>query len=358
MPSLIHEPERTRKPWRVDYWDRGRQNTRRFATKREAQALIGDLAKGTHAAGSNMTLRQWVPRWVETHGLEWEARTVKERTETMDTHILPTLGPRRLRELSRRDVREWRGGLIAAGVTPYRAQRAASILSTCLGDAVDDDLIGVNPCVGLRALTWRRGERRPIPLDDVELVRAWMEAPRDRAAVSLMAYAGLRPNEVLALQWEDVQERTLVVRRGAGRQSGETKTGSTRTVPLIGVLADDLQALERGDGLVLGIRNWGNWTGRVWRPARAAAGVDHAAKFLRHTAASLWIAEGRTSREVAYLMGHTTPRLIEEVYGHLFQEAQLARRNPDIQASAAKARRKAARLHAAALREAKTRRPA
>ena len=39
--------------------------------------------------------------------------------------------------------------------------------------------------------------------------------PRTAILVSLMAYAGLRPGEALALQWGDVGENTLLVERSA-----------------------------------------------------------------------------------------------------------------------------------------------
>jgi integrase len=305
-------------------------------------ALLGDIARGAHSTGSHMTLRQWSPKWIDTHGREWEAGTVKERSETMDRYVLPHLGTTRLRDLSRRLVREWRTGLLEDGVTTYRAQRSTSILSACLGAAVADDIIDANPCAGLKALTWKRAEHDPIPVDHVEAVRARITSASGRACVSLMAYAGCRPSEAIALQWRDVTERTVTIRHGA-RASGETKTGSVRTVPIIGVLADDLANLTRGEDeeLVLGIRNWANWRGRVWGPAADTAKVTLPPKMLRHTAASLWIAEHRTSREVAYLMGHSTPRLIERVYGHLFAEAQLDPDRPDIHAAAANARRHA-----------------
>ena len=41
MPSLRKEPERPRKPWRVDWTGRDRRrHTKRFATRAEAQAAM------------------------------------------------------------------------------------------------------------------------------------------------------------------------------------------------------------------------------------------------------------------------------------------------------------------------------
>jgi len=340
MPSLIKEADRPRKPWRVDWTQLGRRRTTRFATRREAQVFLGDLARGNHVAERTITLNEWVPTWIKTHGLEWEQRTRRDRANEMDRWILPWLGRMRLGDLSRRDIRTWRTAMIEAGATVYAAQHAVKTLTTCLGDAVDDDILPANPCAGLKALQWARLPQEPATLKEVEAVRARMPTSRDRAAVSLLAYAGLRPGELIALRWTDIREHSLVVRRGAGRVTGETKSGSVRTVPILGVLTDDLLALERGEETVLGIANWGNWAGRVWRPSAKAAHVARAPKVLRHTAASLWTAEGRDVQQVANLLGHSTTRLVHDTYGHLFQEAQLAG-GQDIQAAAIAARREA-----------------
>jgi integrase len=341
VPSLIKEPSRPRKPWRVDWVQLGRRRTSRFATRREAQVFLGDLARGARASERTIILNEWVPRWIKTHGLEWEPRTRRDRANEMDRWVLPWLGTMRLGDISRRDIRTWRTAMIEAGATVYNAQHAVKTLSTCLGDAVDDDILPANPCAGLNALQWARLPQEPATLKEVEAVRGRMPSARDRAAVSLLAYAGLRPGELINLRWTDVREHSIVVRRGAGRVSGATKSGSVRTVPIIGVLADDLAELERGEGTVLGIASWGNWAGRVWRPAAKAAGVARPPKALRHTAASLWIAEGRDVQQVANLLGHSTTRLVHDTYGHLFQEAQLAG-DQDIQAAAGAARREAA----------------
>ena len=38
-------------------------------------------------------------------------------------------------------------------------------------------------------------------------------SPRDATLISVLAYAGLRPGEALALQWRDVREQTILVER-------------------------------------------------------------------------------------------------------------------------------------------------
>ena len=246
----------------------------------------------------------------------------------------------RLQEIGRLDIRDWRADVVKQ-TTPYVANAAVRVLSAALGAAVEDGLLLANPCQGLRRLPGEAVNRRtPATLIEVETIRAHLEKPEDRVVISLMAYAGLRPAEVRSLRWEDVRVATLVVRSADGTEGEEktTKTGGIRAVPILAPLAEDLAALDRVGPLVVGRRiDWDNWTARVWRPARDSAGATVQPYALRHTYASLLIAEGRTAHEVAPLLGHSTPQLTFATYGHLFAEAQLS---PDesIEDAAARAR--------------------
>jgi integrase len=66
---------------------------------------------------------------------------------------------------------------------------------------------------------------------------------RDALIVSILAYAGLRPGELRALQWEGFRENTILVRRAANPDgsSKPTKNRQHRTVRLLAVLAQDIR---------------------------------------------------------------------------------------------------------------------
>lgn len=339
MASLIRESERPRKPWRVDFVERGRRRTRRFRTRDEAQTFIGDLARGARGATSGLTVGAWLAQWLETHGPEWEARTRHDRARYGDKWIVPYLGRVRLRDLMAPDIRAFRRDILTAGATPYVANTAVTILGTALGDAVEDGLLHGNPCAAVRPLRRDVEEVTPAALWEVEWIRALVPTAEDRLAVSLMAYGGLRPAEVRALEVTDITEEAVTVRRavGADRRRKRTKTGGTRTVPMIPALAEDVAAVGRRPGPVAGIGDWDNWTGRVFRRARARCGATCHPYALRHTFASLLIAEGRSVHEVARLLGHSTPQLTLTTYGHLFDEAQL-RAGESMAAAVARAR--------------------
>jgi integrase len=96
-----------------------------------------------------------------------------------------------------------------------------------------------------------------------------------------------------------------------------TKTGQVRSVRLLAPLKEDLVAWRSrkcADELAFPTRrgtawdedDWRNWRDRVYRPAAEKAGLKGTRPYdLRHSAASLWLHEGRTIIEVATWMGRS-----------------------------------------------------
>jgi hypothetical protein len=160
--------------------------------------------------------------------------------------------------------------------------------------------------------------------------------------VSVLAYAGLRPGEALALTWNHVRERTILVERAVALgELKTTKTAPTRTVRLLAPLAADLlewrisQGRPVDDALVFPARGgavwaddaWRYWRRRVFTPAAKAVGLDSPVRpyDLRHSFVSLLLAEGANVVEIARQAGHS-PTMTLSTYAHLFDEAAGAER--------------------------------
>jgi integrase len=148
--------------------------------------------------------------------------------------------------------------------------------------------------------------------------------------VSLLAYAGLRPQEARALRWGHVQDRTLVI--------NAHKTGRRRSVRLLEPLAQDLREwrLASGrpaddapviprasDGEGFTETDFSDWRRLVFTPGLADAGLDRGRPYdLRHSFASLLLLhEGRSVIYVARQLGHA-PAMTLGVYGHTIDELE------------------------------------
>lgn len=86
-----------------------------------------------------------------------------------------------------------------------------------------------------------------VPGDDVARLLATCTSKRDRVAVLLATEAGLRIGEILGVQWTDIKDGCVTVRRQIDGRANVTKPKHdvVRTVPLSPALVSALGALPR-----------------------------------------------------------------------------------------------------------------
>jgi integrase len=288
-----------------------------LALRVEATALV---AAGAYEAPEEATLASWGATWMERR----EARVaapVKDRSRWRCYVCGSVLAQMPLRSIRSTDVREWLDGLEMRDakhgkqLSAQTVAHALNLVRRCLADARARGLIETNPAAGLspdrkdpkreRAFLSLPELRRVVESDAVPL--------RARCCYVFALFTGLRPGELWALRWRDIDtggpRPEVHVRRSHARAT--TKTGEPRNVPLLpgallalGTLrvmddyscdADDLvfptvtgrQRLESDD------HGWSSRT--VRRDARVGhrelAGVRREVDFygLRHGCASLLV---------------------------------------------------------------------
>ena len=270
-------------------------------------------------------------------------RTKHEYRRDLERHVLGWIGDTQIGRIRPRTLDDLVAHLQKdTDLADATIKRILAPVKACLGDAYRHGDIANNPAVGVRVRA-----RPQVVESDEERVKALSRAqladlvaktdPRWQLLIRLLACSGLRISEALALRWSDLDlgnTPSLTVRRAV--KHGETEKigvpksrASRRTVPLPAAVAMDLR-LKRAES------EWGrdtdlvfcsatgtvmqdsNLRRRVLTPAAKAAGVPWAHfHTLRHTFASILIAEGRTIVQVSRLLGHSTPSFTLNVYVHL-----------------------------------------
>jgi hypothetical protein len=147
----------------------------------------------TAAAVAGSTRPRVRSAWPTTRCSGWPERPEPLRPRTVELyqgllrrHILPTFGPVPLNRITSAWVRTWFADLRHRGVGESTRAKAYRLLRGILATAVDDDLLGRNPCRLRRAGAEHPAERRPPTLAEVDAVAAAIE-PRFRALVLLAA---------------------------------------------------------------------------------------------------------------------------------------------------------------------------
>ena len=162
------------------------------------------------------------------------------------------------------------------------------------------------------------------------------------------------PGELHALRWQDVGEHTLLIQRATAPDGTikATKTSRARSVNLLPPLAAELRewrlATGRPSGEELVIpgpsgtawtkADMANWRTRQWAPACLEAGLEPVPRpyDLRHSFASLLLAERRQPLYVAQQLGHS-PAVLLSTYAHLLPElAETERVEPELEIATAR----------------------
>lgn len=272
-------------------------------------------------------LATYVEQWLVERPEPLRPRTVELYRGLLRLHILPTFGRVHLNRITSASVRSWHASLRQAGVGDSTVAKAYRLLKGVLNTAVEDDLIGRNPCRLRHAGAERPDERRPPSLAEVDAVAAAIEA-RFRLLVLLAAWSGLRYGELAGLSRQRIDPlhgvihvREQLVQTADGRRflAPPKTTAGVRSVAIPPHLWPDVEAhlgtfvdgsptalLFAGPkGAPLDRSNFR----RIWHQALRDAGVpSYRFHDLRHLAATLAAVSGATTRELMARMGHSSPR--------------------------------------------------
>lgn len=204
------------------------------------------------------------------------------------------------------------------------------VVITVLNAAVDSELLDRNPFAGLS--NKGEGRKRIVPLSVAELdqlAAAALEVhgaygPTMRALTLFLAYTGIRPGELFALEWSDLdfeRMRIRVERRAYKGSIDLPKSNRPRLIVLTPPARDAVLGLSRADRLVFSGKRGGRLSQSLltwyWQPVLARAERRITPYELRHFAAHyLYVTLGLPARVVAVQLGHDGPKLVESLYGH------------------------------------------
>jgi integrase len=321
----------------------------RAAVHEKVTTLVRQAQQGVVAPDTRLTVEQYLTSWLD----EVARRTVRPRTyqnyELMvRRHIVPQLGRMRLDRLTATDVRRLLNGAADRGYSPSTVRHVHAVLRVALEQAVRDDLLPRNVA---RLVQGPKKRSTPIVPLDVHEARRLLDEARDDRLYALWAVAlgvGLRKGEALGLGWHavDLAAGTLRVERTLQRIDGslrldEPKTErSKRTIRLPAVCVDALrrhqecQAEERaaadywldtglvfttGIGTAIDPRNVNRWLAGLCERAGVRAIRPHD---LRHTCASLLLAQRVPPRVVMDILGHSQIAVTMDIYSHVLPVMQ------------------------------------
>ena len=333
-------------------WEAGRRRrkvvygkTRGEAAKKARQALYAHEKGIPTAAGREQTVRAFLDSWLsDTLPGTVAISTLESYKDNVRLHIIPILGHIRLTKLSPADVQRLLARKLADGLSARTVIYLRAILRRALGQAERWGLVSRN--VATLVDPPRVPDPDQVPFTPEEARRLLNAARGDRLeALYVLAIAvGLRKGEVCALRWEDLDLDAATLRvvrtyqRGtSGARFVEPKTPrSRRTIELPALCVEALRthkARQATERLVAGPR-WDDqslvFTSKVGTPieprnlSRHYETLTHSASLghrrfhdLRHTAATLLLAQGTEMRVVMETLGHSAIGTTANLYAHV-----------------------------------------
>jgi integrase len=270
-----------------------------------------------------------------------QPRTLEIYELGLRCHALPELGARQIRAITPDDLVAWHRRRQAEGYAPDSIHAWWTPLRLVLGHAVRGGVIEASPADKLMAHERPKpgaGRQRFLTRVEMQRLLATARSPY-RLAIATGLFAGLRVGEALGLVWNDIDPagETIHVRTQMSRQGerrGLKTAAARRDVILMPQLAEELRkqradsAFAGDDDLVFATtagRTIGhrNLTARGLDRASGEAGLTGVTfHVLRHTFASLLIAQGRDPVFVSRQLGHANPAITLRVYAHLFDAAR------------------------------------
>jgi integrase len=338
----------------VDWRDaQSRRRLRVFRTRREADEHLAQVLREARQPArpvvpTTITVEDYATGWLGIVAAQTKPRTHASYEQLLRVHILPPLGPARVRELHRGRIKALLATKLEAGLSRNTVRLVLATLRAMLQAAVDDGVLLANPALrlgrSLRLITSAKARQEHIKAFTPEqfgifLHTAERRFPRLARLWLLQARSGLRPGEAYALEWDDLDldardARVTKTLSDDGKRIDTPKSNHGRTVDLSTETAAMLrqlhahrtaETLRRGGGTVPALV-FCSETGTHLDPAtvrhafrkvlRSAGLPTHFTPHcLRHTYASQLLSLGESIYYVQRQLGHASIQLTVDTYG-------------------------------------------
>jgi integrase len=286
---------------------------------------------------NKQTLSEYLARWLERFNVSkaWAPRTLELYTLLVKKHIGPYLGMLAIGKICKEHV----SGFLDTIKSSRTRQQVYLILHAALSAAVEDDLIPSNPVGKMPRHVYK--QFRSLNKDEAQRLLKTAKGGNYFVLFYLALTTGMRQGELFGLRWEhvDFEHRFLSICGTLTRDKGLTllRPPKGKRPRRVDLSEHDIELLRayRKHQLASRASEWlftdtegnplqrHNFAHRVWRPLLKDAKVGPL-RFhdLRHTSATLSLAEGIPVKIVQERLGHASAKMTLDVYAKVVPSLQ------------------------------------
>lgn len=318
----------------------------RTEAERVLSRMITDADGGLLTPRTGHTVEEFLTEWLD------QKRNIADRTRNtyafaIEKRIAPYIGRTKLEELSPRQISTLYSTLEQEGLSPRSIGQAHAVLRTALRQAVKWEVLRRNPLDAVEPPRQKQREATIWTPEEAERFLRAAEGHTYRALYTVLLTTGIRPQEALALEWDDLdlEDGWLHVRRAVTTDEnrvpvvGETKTDKSRRAvalpALTVVVLREYRQAARAKMLRTGLRHalvfhnkhggidcHSRITRQFKRLVKSASLPEIRLYDLRHSHLSHLLLAGTDLKLISSRAGHSTITLTANTYCHVLPESE------------------------------------
>lgn len=310
--------------YRIKWTDKNkqRQSESGFATFQEADERLLEIQLGLAAPTSGMEWSKYWETYVKPTFSTLKQKTQHEYIRQWEHDLKPRIGSVKINSTDWRVVQ----GVIDSLPSSSVQRHAFSLFRKMCNMAIRDGLMSINPCD--RSIRFKQQQKAAKELYDAPEVLEVMEAIKNtkyEPAILLMLACGLRVEECLALNWEDISKielygreylkisisKTFVLVGSTPIEQETTKNESSIRVVVVGEpFASRISELSQGKtGALVGNGTGGRTSPSTvshnWKSWCARKGIKYVPLGNMRSVFATLACESADSSLVSLMMGHS-----------------------------------------------------
>ena len=283
-------------------------------------ALAGGVPKSSRPQkASSGTLAWLIDRYRASAAWSQLSPATRKQRENFFVHIIKSAGNTPANRIEKRHLVEARDRRAS---TPGAANNFLKTLRALFSWAVESDLLDADPAKDVKRIKIKTEGFYAWTEDDLRAFEArWPVGTRERLAMALLLYTGLRRGDAARVGRQHVREGVILLRT--------EKTGAPVSIPILPELQAVIDAsptgtlafVARHDGQQMTKESFGNW----FREAARSAGVPGNAHGLRKAGAARAAQNGATEAQLNAIFGWSDGSRESATYTRSANREQMAR---------------------------------
>lgn len=322
----------------------------------KVDSLKAQIKTGKYIVKKDETFENYSHRFVELYKSKKEYNTRRMYSDIINSYLVPAFGSFLLSDIKRTDVQ----ALINEHAEhPRTCQQIKIVLKQIMNSALEDHLIQDTPWHRIEMPKYIPPKRRTLtPLEEQALNKATL-SPEDHLLVMILFGCGLRLEEVLALQIDDIDLNTeeviihhaIIFKNNLAELKPVPKSPSGfRRVPIPAFLIDEVRFYTKRikkevngatDAFLFTYKGkpyskshfYDRWE-LIIKALNAAVGTEEnpapisglTSRVFRYNYATILYYSGITLKKAVELMGHADEKMILRIYAQLDEERENAKK--------------------------------